>query len=126
MPVAMSRVSCRPKLDLPSDPSKSRKSLETQKIQALVGDFELRLICASPTWPPTLDLPRRIMRIGDANVVFLLHAINEFSISSSRPPSTCICCSLLAQFLVEQIVVHKRLLDGAAQVIQSLLTIRLS
>ena len=42
MPVELSRVSCRPRLLLPIEPSRSRKRAIAEKIQALVGDLEPR------------------------------------------------------------------------------------
>ena len=52
--MARSRVSCRPKLLLPSEPSRSFSVLKSQKIDGLVGDFKARLDFArsrSRPWP---------------------------------------------------------------------------
>src|SRR5579863_9568646 len=55
MPVARSRVSCRPKLDLPSDPRRLRSDLKPRKSRLLSVISNLAC-CASPACPPTLDL----------------------------------------------------------------------
>src|SRR5215469_16726716 len=54
IPVARSRVSCRPKLDLPRDPRRFRRALKPKKSR-LLSVISKRACCASPVCPPTLD-----------------------------------------------------------------------
>src|SRR5215831_14629421 len=55
IPVARSRVSCRPKLDRPSDPSRSRKVLKPRKSRLLSVISNLTCDCASPVCPGPED-----------------------------------------------------------------------
>ncbi len=51
--------------------------LEAKKIQALVGDFKLHLRLRVAHLPADTRLLRRIVRLVDADVVFLLHALDQ-------------------------------------------------
>ena len=77
----------------------------------------------SPSLAADAGRPRRIRRLVDGNVVFLLHALDqlfdelvEFAIHRHL-------LQAFAHFLVELIAFHQRLLDGAAQVVERLLAL---
>ncbi len=124
MPVAMSRVSWRPKLDLPSDPSRSRRVLKPRKSRLLSVISNFACCCASPTCPPTLDCcDGSCGWIVNADVIFLLHALDQLFDQFVERAVHLHLLQLLAHFLVEQIAVQQRLLDGAAQIVERLLAV---
>src|SRR5580704_13133088 len=98
MPVARSRVSCRPKLDLPSEPRRFRSDLNPRKSRLLsvISNFAC---CASPVCPPTLD---------------------EFLDQFVELPVRGHLLDLLAQVLVEHLAIHQRLLNGASKFVERL------
>ena len=66
-----------PETRLAERPQQIAQSLESQKVEALVGDFELRLLLRIADLPADARVLGRIMRLIDGNVIFLLHALDQ-------------------------------------------------
>ncbi len=106
---------------MPSDPIRSRKRLEAEKIQALIGDFEFDLVLRIANLPAHARLLRRIVRLIDADVIFLLHALDQLIDKFIQRAFHLHLLQALAHFFVEQIAIEQSLLDGAAQIVERLL-----
>ena len=121
MPVARSRVSWRPKLDLPSEPSRSRSVLKPRKSRLLSVISNSRLVWASPVCPPTLDCARRIVRLGRPDVIFLLHALDQVLDQFVERAIGLHLLEAVRAFPRREISIPASLLDGLAQIVERLL-----
>ena len=65
-----------------------------------------------------------IMRLIDRNVVFLLHALDEFFDQLIELPVGHHLLDLLAEILVEHLAIEQRLLDRALQIVERVLVLR--
>ena len=78
MPVDRSRVSCRPALLWPSEPSRSRSALKPRKSSALSVTSKRACLVPSPSPPPWARRWRSASRSGDArDVARLLHPLDD-------------------------------------------------
>ena len=96
--------------------------LESEKVQALVGDFKFGLLCLAGL-PANARLLRRIVRLVDADVIFLLHALDQLLDQFVQRAIHLHLAKPLAHFLVQKISLQQCLFDGAAQIVQRLLAV---
>src|SRR5271165_512008 len=96
--------------------------LEAEEVEALVGDFEFCLLRFA-SLSANARLPRRVVRLVDGNVIFLLHALDELLDQFIELAFGEHLLNLLAQVLVEVLSIQQRLLDGALQFIERLLAL---
>src|SRR5947207_6511540 len=85
--------------------------LEAEEVETLVSNFKLGLLRLA-SLAANARLPRGIVRLVNRNVIFLLHALDEFLDKLIELPVRDHLFNLLAQVLVEHLPVHQRLLDG--------------
>src|SRR6266498_620422 len=93
------------------------QSLVSKKIQALIGDFEPRLLLRFADLAANARTFCRIMRLVNAEVIFLLHALDELLDQFFERSFALHLLQLLAKFIRKQITSEQRLLHRAAQVI---------
>ena len=122
MPVARSRVSWRPKLDLAERAQQVLERLEAQEVERLVGDLELHLaVLAGPA-----GAGARAVRAGSSMVIWpsstifwtrlleqLVHLLRRHVAEALH--------HLLEALVVEELALLERLLDGLLQILQGVL-----
>src|ERR1700686_1406528 len=65
------------KTPFPERTQEIAQGFESQEVEALVGDLELRLLLRVADLSAHARLLRGIMRLIDRNIVFLLHALDQ-------------------------------------------------
>src|SRR5271166_6720876 len=83
---------------------------EPEKIQTLVGNLEANLLRFSGL-APYARLPRRIGWLIDRDIVFLLHALDQFLDEFVELAVRHHLLNLFAQVFVEALAVKQRLFD---------------
>jgi hypothetical protein len=73
--------------------------------------------------PASAGRSRRVRRLVDRNVVFLLHPLDELFDQFVELPVGGHLLDLFPQVLVEHLPVHQRLLDGALEFVERLLAL---
>ncbi len=95
---------------------------EAEEVESFVGDFEAGLRLRVADLAAGGRTARRIVRLIDVDVVFLLHALDElldqiFHLLRAH------VLDLLAHLLIEHVAVEQRFGDGLAKVFQRLLRV---
>ena len=98
------------------------QGFEAEEVEALVGDFEFGLLRFSGL-SADAGLARGVVRLVDGDVVFLLHALDQFFDQLVELAVGGHFLEALAHVVVELIAFHERLFDGAAEVIEGLLAL---
>ncbi len=93
---------------------------EAEEVQPLVGDFEARLRLRVANLAAGGRAARGIVRLVNADVIFLLHALDKL-VDQLVHLLRRHALDLLAHLLIQHVAVHQRLGDGLAQVFQRLL-----
>src|ERR1035437_3584299 len=112
------------KTRLAQRPQQIAQRLESQKIEALVGDLELRLLLCAADLSTDARLLGRIMWLIDRNVVFLLHALDQLLDQLFEFALHLHLLEPVAHFLVKHLAIEQRLLEGAFQLIEGLFAVR--
>ena len=122
MPVARSRVSCRPKLDLPSDPSRSFSVLKPRKSSDLSVTSNLILLSLPLPTPGRVRLLLAGLLDRDLALVHhLLDEVLEQLVHLLRRQVLQPLHHLLEAVVVEQLALFERLLDRLLEILQRVL-----
>ena len=104
-------------------PQQIAQGAESQEVESLVGNFEARLGLGLADLAAYRGTARRVVWLIDADVVFLLHAIDELFDKLLELLGTH-RLDLLPQLLVQHVAVHQRFSDSVAQIVERLLVQR--
>ncbi len=104
-------------------PEQVAQGLEPEEVETLVGDLEPRLLRLAGL-STGAGRPRRVWRLINRNVVFLLHTLDELLDQFVELPFGLHSLDLFPQILVEHFVVHQRLFNRAPEFIESLFPLR--
>src|SRR5579872_4237102 len=97
-----------PETRLAQRPKQITQRLETEKVEAFVGNLKSSLL-RLPGLSTHARLPRRVMRLVDRDVILLLHALDELLDQIVQLAIRHHLFDLLAQVLVEQLTIQQRL-----------------
>src|SRR5208282_4623419 len=112
------------KTRLAQRPQQIAQRFESQKVEALVGDLELRLLLRLAYLPPHARSLGRIMRLIDRNIVFLLHALDQLLDQLFKFSLHLHLLQTVAHFLIKHLAVKQRLFESAFQFVERLLALR--
>jgi len=97
------------------------EGFEAEEVKALVGDFELGLLLRVPDLSADAGAFRRVVRLIDGYVIFLLQALDQLLDEIFEFAVHLHLLEAVAHFFVEGFSIEEGLLDGAAEFVKSLL-----
>ena len=107
-------------------PQQIAQRFESQKVEALVGDLELRLLLRVADLSAHARLLRRIVRLIDGDVIFLLHALDQLLDQFLKFALHLHLLQPVAHFFVKHLAIEQRLFERAPQLVERLLALRQS
>ena len=96
---------------------KIAQSFVPKEIQTLIGDFKSRLLLCLADLASDAGSLGRIVRLVNADVIFLLHALDEFVDQIVERTFGLHLLKLLAQLVIQHLTFEQGAFDGALEIV---------
>src|SRR6476620_8847224 len=102
-------------------PKQIAESFVAEKVQALIGDLESRLLLCIANLASDAGLTRWIVRLVDTDIVLLLHAVDQLVDDVVKRSIHLHLPQLLARLLVQHVTLEERTFNGTFQIVERLI-----